>query len=142
MLAKKGYRGGPADIWSLGARGSGAAAPLPVAQLRAADGCTAAACRTPAAGCSRSPPPTGVVLYAMLAGCLPFDEDALPALFAKISAADYAVPPWLSDDAAALLDAMLRPDPEQRWVGGRSGGRAGGQAGGSWRRGLWRRGCR
>ncbi|KAI7845902.1 hypothetical protein COHA_000635 [Chlorella ohadii] len=55
-----------------------------------------------------------VVLYVMLAGCLPFDEDDLPTLFAKVMAAQYEVPPWLSPDAVALLGAMLNPDPTGR----------------------------
>jgi len=50
----------------------------------------------------------------MLAGCLPFDEDDLVALFHKISAADYEVPPWLSGEAVSLLGAMLTPAPEGR----------------------------
>lgn len=53
-------------------------------------------------------------MYVMLAGCLPFDEDDLVSLFHKISAASYEVPPWLSDEAADLLAAMLRPLPEER----------------------------
>ena len=71
----------------------------------------------------RPPPPhrgpsAGVVLYVMLAGCLPFEEDDLPALFRKVCAAAYAVPPWLSDDAVALLAAILNPAPEKRWARG------------------------
>lgn len=62
------------------------------------------------------PGPPGVVLYVMLAGCLPFDEDDLVGLFHKISAASYEVPPWLSDEAAGLLAAMLQPAPEARWA--------------------------
>ena len=53
----------------------------------------------------------------MLAGCLPFEEDDLPALFRKVCAAAYEVPPWLSDDAVALLAAILNPAPEQRCGG-------------------------
>lgn len=64
--------------------------------------------------CLPPPPATGVVLYVMLAGCLPFDEDDLVALFHKISAADYEVPPWLSGEAVSLLGAMLTPAPEGR----------------------------
>lgn len=56
----------------------------------------------------------GVVLYVMVAGCLPFDEDDLVALFGKISKAEYEVPPWLSKDAVHLLGCMLNPDPDAR----------------------------
>ena len=34
----------------------------------------------------------GVILYALLAGFLPFDEDQMPALFRKIQKADYEFP--------------------------------------------------
>lgn len=54
----------------------------------------------------------------MLAGCLPFDEDDLAALFRSISAARYEVPPWLSRGAVGLLAAMLSPRPEDRCAGG------------------------
>lgn len=54
----------------------------------------------------------------MLAGCLPFDEDDLAALFRAISAAKYEVPPWLSRDAVGILAAMLSPKPEDRCAEG------------------------
>lgn len=53
-------------------------------------------------------------LYIMLAGCLPFDERAVGALLRKIAAADYETPPWITQDAASLLSAMLTPDPAKR----------------------------
>jgi hypothetical protein len=55
-----------------------------------------------------------VLLYVILAGCLPFDEDDLVALFHKISAAQYEVPPWLSPDAVGLLQSMMNPEPADR----------------------------
>ncbi len=58
-----------------------------------------------------------MLLYVLLSGCLPFDEDDLVALFAKISNARYEVPPWLSKEAVSLLACMLNPDPTQRCVG-------------------------
>lgn len=82
VLAKKGYRGGPADIWSLGERGV------------VADGAGHATLRRLALRLSnaylqpvlllRFCCTAGVVLYVVLAGCLPFDEDDLPTLFAKV----------------------------------------------------------
>lgn len=41
----------------------------------------------------------GVILYVMLVGRLPFDEDSIPALFAKIKQGDYPEPHFLSPAA-------------------------------------------
>lgn len=56
----------------------------------------------------------GVVLYVMLAGCLPFDEDDLVSLFQKISTAEYEMPPWITTEAASIISAMLQADPAGR----------------------------
>lgn len=61
-----------------------------------------------------SPLCAGVVLYVVLAGCLPFDEDDLPTLFRAISAAQYETPPWLSRQAVDILRRMLDPNPQTR----------------------------
>lgn len=134
VLAKKGYLGGPADIWSLGQCPPASPPPAcPASQPTAASPARAPAqqqrySKEPACHARRAPatnpaprhglPPAcpGVVLYVMLAGCLPFDEDDLVSLFHKISAAAYEVPPWLSDEAVSLLAAMLQPEPEARWA--------------------------
>jgi serine/threonine protein kinase len=60
---------------------------------------------------------TGVCLYIMLAGCLPFDERSVSALLKKIAVADYEMPPWISQNAAALLRAILTPNPAKRCPG-------------------------
>jgi serine/threonine protein kinase len=56
----------------------------------------------------------GVCLYIMLAGCLPFDERSVGALTKKIATAEYEMPPWISQHAAALLRAILQPNPAKR----------------------------
>lgn len=56
----------------------------------------------------------GVILYVLLAGYLPFDENTMVALFQKIKNADFEYPDWFSDDARDLLDKTLVPDPHKR----------------------------
>lgn len=53
----------------------------------------------------------GVILYALLCGCLPFDEETIPLLFSKIKKGKYNVPPHVTAGAKALLDQVLAVDP-------------------------------
>lgn len=58
----------------------------------------------------------GVILFAMLAGFLPFNahtEDWRDVIHAVI-ACDYKVPEWLSSDAQDLIYRILQPDPHRR----------------------------
>lgn len=56
----------------------------------------------------------GVILYVMLCGRLPFDDDFIPALFKKISNGVYTLPNHLSDGAKNLLTKMLVVNPLNR----------------------------
>jgi serine/threonine protein kinase len=56
----------------------------------------------------------GVILFALLCGNLPFDDDNIPALFKKIKAGMYNLPTSLSDDARDLIPQMLTVDPVTR----------------------------
>jgi len=56
----------------------------------------------------------GVILYVLLVGRLPFDDDHIPSLFAKIAKGAYMVPTWMSPGAAALIKKMLVVNPVQR----------------------------
>jgi len=58
---------------------------------------------------------TGVILYVLLAGFLPFDEPSLPELFRKIVKGDVAYPKWISDSAISLVAHILNPDPAARY---------------------------
>lgn len=56
----------------------------------------------------------GVILYVLLVGRLPFDDEHIPSLFAKIGRGSYMVPTWMDPGAAALIKKMLQVNPVQR----------------------------
>ncbi|CCD72534.1 5'-AMP-activated protein kinase catalytic subunit alpha-1 [Caenorhabditis elegans] len=56
----------------------------------------------------------GVILYAMLCGTLPFDDQNVPTLFAKIKSGRYTVPYSMEKQAADLISTMLQVDPVKR----------------------------
>ena len=139
VLARKGYAGGPADIWSLGD-------PLPAKRLmtKLSKGCYALSHPCDSEGSCFLPVPcwrlcsiswaqlclmwhggsllqgscwnasAGVCLFVITAGALPFDEPNLGLLFKKIQKADYQTPAWFSKELAHLLHAIITPDPRDR----------------------------
>jgi carbon catabolite-derepressing protein kinase len=56
----------------------------------------------------------GVILYVLLVGRLPFDDEHIPSLFAKIARGTYSIPQWMPAGAAALIKKMLVVNPVQR----------------------------
>ena len=56
----------------------------------------------------------GVILYVMLCGRLPFDDEFIPTLFKKINGGIYNLPSYLSTGARSLLQKMLVVNPMQR----------------------------
>ncbi|KAI8991793.1 kinase-like domain-containing protein [Mycotypha africana] len=56
----------------------------------------------------------GVILYVMLCGRLPFDDEYIPTLFKKINGGIYTMPSYLSPETKALLTSMLVVDPLKR----------------------------
>ena len=58
----------------------------------------------------------GVILFVLLAGYLPFEEETMPALFSKIKQADFAYPMWFTPAAKALLSGILVPNPAGRFT--------------------------
>ncbi|KAK7291962.1 hypothetical protein RIF29_07540 [Crotalaria pallida] len=73
IIAKKGYDGAKADLWSC-----------------------------------------GVILYVLLAGFLPFQDDNLILMYKKIYRGDFKCPPWFSLEARKLITKLLDPNPNTR----------------------------
>lgn len=57
---------------------------------------------------------SGIVLYLLVCGVLPFDDINLTTLFAKIKTGDYKTPHFVSDECSDLIARMLDVDPISR----------------------------
>ena len=59
---------------------------------------------------------SGIILFAMLCGCLPFDDFSEEKLYSKIIKGNYEYPSLIdiSDDAKNLIDSILVINPKQR----------------------------
>jgi serine/threonine-protein kinase HSL1, negative regulator of Swe1 kinase len=56
----------------------------------------------------------GVILFAMLAGHLPFNDDDLNVMMAKAKRAEYRMPPHLTKEAKDLIRRILVDQPAHR----------------------------
>ncbi|KAK1417168.1 hypothetical protein QVD17_26291 [Tagetes erecta] len=56
----------------------------------------------------------GVILYVLLAGFLPFQDENVVAMYRKIYRGDFRCPPWFSSDARRLITKLLDPNPDCR----------------------------
>ncbi|CAL8149388.1 unnamed protein product [Orchesella dallaii] len=56
----------------------------------------------------------GVILYALLCGTLPFDDEHVPTLFRKIKSGVFPVPDYLNKSVVGMLCHMLQVDPMKR----------------------------
>ncbi|KAK9462640.1 uncharacterized protein V1516DRAFT_670774 [Lipomyces oligophaga] len=56
----------------------------------------------------------GIVLYVLACGKVPFDDQSMPALHAKIKRGHVEYPNWLSPECKNLLSRMLVVDPKSR----------------------------
>lgn len=56
----------------------------------------------------------GVLLYALMCGYLPFDDDNVMVLYKKIMRGKYDIPKWLSPGSVLLLSQLLQVDPKRR----------------------------
>jgi 5'-AMP-activated protein kinase, catalytic alpha subunit len=56
----------------------------------------------------------GVILFVLLAGYLPFNDNNLVCLYRKIMDSSYKCPPWFSVETRKLLARLLDPNPRTR----------------------------
>ena len=56
----------------------------------------------------------GVILYAMICGSLPFDDEQLAVLFMKIKQGNYRMPVEIPPDCKDLIRRMLQTNPVKR----------------------------
>jgi 5'-AMP-activated protein kinase catalytic alpha subunit len=56
----------------------------------------------------------GVILFVMLAGYLPFDDDYVDYLFRKIEKGKFKMPKHFSPEAKDLISKILRTKPSKR----------------------------
>lgn len=56
----------------------------------------------------------GVILYVLLAGFLPFQDDNIVSMYRKIYRGDFKCPPWFSSEARRLITKLLDPNPSTR----------------------------
>lgn len=57
---------------------------------------------------------SGVVLYAMICGYLPFENPDTSELYKMIIKAKYDLPKWISKTGESFLSKILVPEPSQR----------------------------
>jgi 5'-AMP-activated protein kinase catalytic alpha subunit len=56
----------------------------------------------------------GIILYVMLCGFLPFDDENNKSLYKKILSGNYEIPPHVSDKARDLIKKLLTIEPSKR----------------------------
>jgi len=59
---------------------------------------------------------SGVILFALLCGYLPFEDNNTSALYKKILDGDFTIPDFVSPEAHEVLKGILTVDPEKRFT--------------------------
>jgi 5'-AMP-activated protein kinase catalytic alpha subunit len=57
---------------------------------------------------------SGVILFALVCGYLPFEDENTSDLYRRIINADYSIPNFVSSDVVDLIRKILVPDPKKR----------------------------
>ncbi|BBG92411.1 CBL-interacting protein kinase 4 [Prunus dulcis] len=56
----------------------------------------------------------GVILFVLLAGRLPFEDNNLAAMYKKVQRREYEIPGWISKPAGRIIYQLLDPNPNTR----------------------------
>lgn len=56
----------------------------------------------------------GVILYVLLAGFLPFQDENIMTMYKKVFKAEFECPPWFSAESKRLISKILVVDPGRR----------------------------
>ena len=56
----------------------------------------------------------GIILFALLAGFLPFDGGDICSTLRLVKKGEYCFPNWFSEDASDLIRCILQKQPEER----------------------------
>lgn len=56
----------------------------------------------------------GVILYVLLAGFLPFQDENIMKMYNKVFKSEYEFPPWFSHESKRLISKLLVADPDRR----------------------------
>lgn len=56
----------------------------------------------------------GVILYVLLAGFLPFQDENVMKMYNKVFKSEYEFPPWFSHESKRLISKLLVADPDRR----------------------------
>eukprot|EP00357_Protocruzia_adherens_P011675 CAMPEP_0115000828 /NCGR_PEP_ID=MMETSP0216-20121206/16998_1 /TAXON_ID=223996 /ORGANISM="Protocruzia adherens, Strain Boccale" /LENGTH=458 /DNA_ID=CAMNT_0002366017 /DNA_START=422 /DNA_END=1798 /DNA_ORIENTATION=+ len=59
---------------------------------------------------------SGVILFALICGYLPFEDPNTANLYKKILGGEYQVPKWISPEGRHLVKSILNTDPEERYT--------------------------
>lgn len=59
---------------------------------------------------------SGVILFAMTCGYLPFEDPNTAQLYRKIKSGEYRCPNFLSAEARSLIQSLLSTDPDRRYT--------------------------
>ena len=59
---------------------------------------------------------TGVILFAMVSGYLPFEDPNTSELYKKILGCEYEIPEWVSELTKDMISCILNTEPDKRYT--------------------------